>query len=197
MESSEPSIISLDTYDRQNRRSDECPSLQEIILIINKMLSECREDFFSLYPKRPVDDSEVARKTSCEVQGIEVGTTDLDSDLEYADTVIDPIELGTSLFYEEDLVRRFVFGGNCNHPAGWHAQDGGPRCARLGREPRPDQKRLFLRQTCDRMGHQQNEAALSNLPVQGSYRVRGRFGGTVQKPVCALWPRDPPPRRRL
>ena len=58
MEISEPSIISLDTYDPQNRRRNECPSLHEILLIINKMLTECREDFFSLYPKRPVDDVE-------------------------------------------------------------------------------------------------------------------------------------------
>ena len=91
----EPSIRSR-VYDVHNPRIEE---FHQVLAKINKILHDCREDFFSMHPRRPV---EVAKVLGAETPSAEI------EEVEFADEVLNPIELGTSLFYEEDLARRFT-----------------------------------------------------------------------------------------
>ena len=90
--------------DFRNSLPLESPSLDQILIILNKKLSDCREHFMQLYPRRPAQLSEVlcgaGSAESCEIGG--------EDDVEYADNVTNTIEFGTSLFYNEDKVRLFA-----------------------------------------------------------------------------------------
>ena len=97
--SGEPSIRSR-VHDGHNPRIED---LHQILDKINKMLWDCREDFSSMHPRRPVEVAKVSAGEGPSPQQPEC------ADIEYAEEVLNPnigvlwgLELGTSLFYEED-----------------------------------------------------------------------------------------------
>ena len=91
--------------DTRNPRIDDFSTLDQILDILNNVLAERREEFFSDHPKRPKDVCEDL--SSCSLPEPS-GSSVQDEIEEFAEDVTNPVELGTSLFYQEDLARRFA-----------------------------------------------------------------------------------------